>query len=256
MAEHHKSQGYREAFNQIIQSTPDMNCVFLEDSPEMDAAAGAYLRGEGTFESTYLARFYEVNRVMGYKDDEIAAFWSSNYAGREAILRTAKERNLKVFHVDYSSSESRGHQVVTNDNSSTEWNYIRRHEIMTRNIARHQEQCPKSAYLVGESHLDPERILKMRVAYAESKNDCFNYTGPDLRSLDHHLDAAGFETKSINVILRENPRSTPEILNTQDLTPERVRTLQNEELRLSDPYYLMFNVPVNLKEEFDQVYLY
>lgn len=71
VAEHHHSSKYREAFNQILQSQPQMDCVFLEDSPEMDEAAQAFLSGKGSFQETYLARFYEVNRRMNYKDDEI-----------------------------------------------------------------------------------------------------------------------------------------------------------------------------------------
>lgn len=259
VAEHHHSSNYRQAFNQILQSQLQMDCVYLEDSPEMDAAAQAFLSGQGSFADTYMARFYEVNRRMNYKDDEIKKFWDSNYSGREAILQTAKDRNLKVFHVDYSSEESAGTVRVSGNNSTIEWNYIRRHEIMTRNMAAQRDHCQESMYLVGESHLDPGRFVSMQeqrsLATAADPEDCFKYTGVPLRPLGSHLEAAGFKTNSINVIFGETPRATPQIINIEGLSPERLRSLQEDEFRYSSPYYLYERIPARLSD-FDQVFYY
>lgn len=221
----------------------------------MNEAAQAYLKGEGSFEETYLKKYFEVGTLMNFSRDELQRIWDKNYAGREKILRTAKERNLKVFHVDYTSLESNGFVRLTDD-SSVIWNYARRHEIMTRNIYSHRNECDDSMYLLGESHVDTARILSLLESEDPQTRECFDYSGPELRSLENYLQEAGFTTNAVNVVIDRSETRQFVVSDTASLSAERQSALRDQELARSNNNYLLRHIPANISTAYDQVYIY
>jgi len=218
VGEHHFDRRYRVAFDQILQADRTVRCVFLEDSPQMDAAAARFLAGGGDFTSVYLARYFEVGAAMGMERADLQSIWDHNYAGRELILASAKRRGLKVYHVDYSSDQSAGFVPLEGD-ASIQWNYIRRHEIMAENMARHRRECPRAMALVGESHIDVPRVLEMM---RRSRGPGFRYTGPPIRSLGAHTTSPSTQprvSKASRVPWRRSPTPNSSAIRNLNSSP-------------------------------------
>lgn len=252
VGEHHQDARYRHAFDEIVRQDGGVNCIFFEDSPEMDEAAQAYLQGEGSFADTYMRRFFEVNEAMGMSRSAAQRMWNNNYAGRERVLKTAKDRGIRVFHADYTSSESPGGTVRLNGSQAIQWNYIRRHEIMARNISARADICQRSMYLVGENHLDHPRLLAMQEVY----NRCFRYEGPALRSLEQHMQVAGFEALAAAIVLNPSQGDRLEILDPQRLGQQELDTLTELDFKTSNHYYIENSIRANLRDQFDRIYVY
>ncbi len=250
VGEHHFDPRFRQAFNEIVRSDGAVNCIFLEDSPEMDAAAQAYLAGRGSFEETYLRRYYEVAADMGLSREVAQRIWERNYAGRELVLRTAKERGMQVYHADYTSAESRG-TVRLNGDDTIEWNYIRRHEIMARNIAARASSCQRSMYLVGEGHLDFTRTIELQQRYRD-----YCYRGAPIRSVEDHLEEAGFNALAATILLNPSQDEKLSIVDVPNLGEAELDSLPELELKTSNHYYVEHSIRANLREHFDRIYVF
>ncbi len=252
VGEHHFDRRYRVAFDQILQADRTVRCVFLEDSPQMDAAAARFLAGGGDFTSVYLARYFEVGAAMGMERADLQSIWDHNYAGRELILASAKRRGLKVYHVDYSSDQSAGFVPLEGD-ASIQWNYIRRHEIMAENMARHRRECPRAMALVGESHIDVPRVLEMM---RRSRGPGFRYTGPPIRSLGAHTTLAGFRTVSAAIAFDPTARVQGVARPVEALSNAELERYTQLEFFASDDSYTEYGVRINLREQFDRLYVF